>query len=177
MRCVKASAVNDKDEELYPTKWNYEFADIPFIEDQHTPRSLNEWLNVHEYLVRLLQKFKGNLEVLTQFAAEIVQPFQGAGLEEFARRFRGATSAIPYVRHVFSGAGVSNPEAEAIASIKLANLDSGFLGQAYSEDSIVVEYDAHHFELLDPQLLKKYTDPILQRVQAAATKRRSEAHS
>lgn len=109
-------------------------------------------------------------EVLTQFAA-------GAGLEEFARRFRGATSAIPYVRHVFSGAGVSNPEAEAIASVKLANLDSAFLGQAYSEDSIVVEYDADHFELLDPQLLKKYTDPILQRLQVAATKRSHEAHS
>lgn len=140
-------------------------------------RTLNEWLNVHEYLVRLLQKFKGNLEVLTQFAAEIVQPFQRAGLEEFARRFRGATSAIPYVRHVFSGAGVSNPEAEAIASVKLANLDSGFLGQAYSEDSIVVEYDADHFELLDPQLLKKYTDPILQRLQVAATKRSHEAQS
>jgi hypothetical protein len=73
--------------------------------------------------------------------------------------------------------GVSNPEAEAIASVKLANLDSGFLGHAYSEDSIVVEYDADHFELLDPQLLKKYTDPILQRLQVAATKRSNEGHS
>ena len=38
-----------------------------------------------------------------------------------------------------------------------------------------MEYDADHFELLDPQLLKKYTDPILQRLQvvvkSAATKR------
>jgi pimeloyl-ACP methyl ester carboxylesterase len=140
-------------------------------------RTLNEWLNVHEYLVRLLQKFEGNLEVLTQFAAEIVQRFEGAGLEEFARRFRGATSAIPCVRLVFSGAGVSNPEAEAIASVKLANLDSGFLGEAYSEDSIVVEDDSDHFELLSPQLLKRYIDPILQRLTVAARKSSPEAHS
>jgi serine/threonine protein kinase len=91
-------------------------------------RSLNEWLNVHEYLVRVLQKFQGNMDVLTQFAAEIVQPFEGAGLDLFARRFRSATSAIAYVRHIFSGAGVSNPEAEEIARVKLANLDTDSLG-------------------------------------------------
>ena len=127
-------------------------------------RSLNEWLNVHEYLVRVLQKFQGNMDVLTQFAAEIVQPFEGAGLDLFARRFRSATSAIAYVRHIFSGAGVSNPEAEEIVRVKLANLDTGFLGHAYSEDSIVVEYDADHFELLTAQMAEKIHRPVSHRV-------------
>jgi len=140
-------------------------------------RTLNEWLNVHKYLVRVLQKFDGNLEVLAQFASEMVQPFEVAGLEEFARRFRGATSAIPYVRCVFSGAGVYNPELEGIGAVKLANLDSGFLGDAYSEDSMVVEYDADHFELLDLQRLKKYLDPIVQKLAGVPSKRRHEAHS
>jgi serine/threonine protein kinase len=140
-------------------------------------RTLNEWLNIHEYLVRVLQKFQGNLEVLTQFATEIVRPFESAGLEAFARRFRGASSAIPYTRCVFSGAGVSNPEAEAIANVKLANLDTGFLGQAYSEDSIAMEYDADHFQLLDPQRLKRYIDPILARIPRTAAKRSHEASS
>jgi serine/threonine protein kinase len=140
-------------------------------------RTLNEWLNIHEYLVRVLQKFQDNLEVLTEFAAEIVRPFESAGLEVFARRFRCASSAIPHIRYVFSGAGVFNPEAEAIASVKLTNLDTGFLGQAYSEDSIVVEYDADHFELLDPKRLKKYIDPILPRVPRTPTKHSHEARS
>src|SRR5215472_6025053 len=140
-------------------------------------RTLNEWLNVHEYLVRVLQKFEGNLDVLAQFALEIVQPFEKAGLEEFARRFRGASSAIPYVRCVFSGAGVSNPELEGIGSVKLANLDSGFLGDAYSEDSIVVEYDADHFELLDPQRLKKYIEPIVRKLAGVSSKHSHEAHN
>jgi hypothetical protein len=110
------------------------------------------------------------LDVLTQFAEEIVHPFEGAGLDLFARRFRCATSAIAYVQHIFSGAGVSNPEAEEIARIKLANLDTGFLGPAYSEASIVVEYDSDHFELLDPQRLKRYIDPALHRVAKASSK-------
>jgi hypothetical protein len=117
-----------------------------------------------------LTKFQGNMDVLTQFAEEIVQPFEGAGLDLFARRFRCATSGIAYVRHIFSGAGVSNPEVEEIARVKLANLDTGFLGNAYSEDSIVVEYDADHFELLDPQRLKRYIDPVLHRVAKASPK-------
>jgi integrase len=37
MRWVKASAVDENGEQLYPTKWNYEFADIPAVEHQHTP--------------------------------------------------------------------------------------------------------------------------------------------
>lgn len=110
------------------------------------------------------------MDVLTQFAEEIVRPFEGAGLDRFARRFRSATSGIAFVRLTFSGAGVSNPEAEEIARVKLANLDTGFLGDAYSEDSIGVEYDADHFELLDPQRLKRYIDPVLRRLAEASPK-------
>jgi hypothetical protein len=54
---------------------------------------------------------------------------------------------------------VSDPQAEEVDHVKLANLDTGFLGQAYSEDSIVVEYDADHFELLEPERLKKIHRP------------------
>jgi integrase len=37
MRWVKASAVDENGEQLYSTKWNYEFADIPAVGNQHTP--------------------------------------------------------------------------------------------------------------------------------------------
>ena len=42
MRWVKASAVNEDGEQLYPTKWNYEFADIPVIGNQRTPMFTGE---------------------------------------------------------------------------------------------------------------------------------------
>lgn len=126
-------------------------------------KSLNEWLNIQEYLVRVLRKFEDNIEVLTQFAAEIVQPFKDSDLEAFAQRFRAATSAVPYVRYVFSGA---TSEAEAIAAIKLANLDTGFLGGGYTADSFVIENDADHFDLLEPRRLKKHVDHIIGKVRA-----------
>ena len=121
-------------------------------------KSLNEWLNVQEYLVRVLRKFGDNIEVLTQFTTEIVEAFKGSGLELFANRFRAASAAIPYVRHVFSGA---TSEAEAIAAIKLSNLDSGFLGEGYTADSIVIERDADHFDLMDPTRMNRHVDGII----------------
>jgi integrase len=42
MRWVKASAVDEDGNQLYPTKWNYEFADIPVVENQRTPMFTGE---------------------------------------------------------------------------------------------------------------------------------------
>ena len=42
MRWVKASAVDENGDQRYPTKWNYEFADIPVVENQHTPMFTGE---------------------------------------------------------------------------------------------------------------------------------------
>jgi integrase len=42
MRWIKASAVDDNGDQIYPMKWNYEFADIPVVENQHTPMFTGE---------------------------------------------------------------------------------------------------------------------------------------
>jgi len=42
MRWVKASAVDENGDQIYPMKWNYEFADIPVVEHQHTPMFTGE---------------------------------------------------------------------------------------------------------------------------------------
>ena len=42
MRWVKASAVDENGDQLYPTKWNYEFADMPVVENQRTPMFTGE---------------------------------------------------------------------------------------------------------------------------------------
>jgi integrase len=41
-RWVKASAVDENGDQFFPTKWNYEFADIPVVENQHTPMFTGE---------------------------------------------------------------------------------------------------------------------------------------
>lgn len=42
MEGVVASAVNENGEELYPRKWNFDFADMPVIANQHTPSLTGE---------------------------------------------------------------------------------------------------------------------------------------
>jgi hypothetical protein len=37
LKMVVASAVDEDGDELYPRKWNHDFADVPLIEGQHTP--------------------------------------------------------------------------------------------------------------------------------------------
>ena len=37
MTSVIASAVTDDGEQIYPRNWNYQFADVPIVGDQHTP--------------------------------------------------------------------------------------------------------------------------------------------
>jgi hypothetical protein len=48
---VVASAVNEDGEEIYPRKWNYEFADVPVVGNQHTPMFSGE--NMTKIVARL----------------------------------------------------------------------------------------------------------------------------
>ncbi len=121
--------------------------------------SIGEWLNIHEYLVKVLRKFHGNLDVLANWGAEFVRPFEGGGLTEFAQRYRTATGAVPHVRFVVSEQNEANRE--AVLNLRLMNLDTGFLGERYQEDSIVVEPDADHFDLLQPNRLVPHLESIV----------------
>jgi pimeloyl-ACP methyl ester carboxylesterase len=125
-------------------------------------QSTTEWLNTHEYLVRVLRKFHGEIDVLAGLATDVVKPFEGVGLVAFAQRYRAATAAVPIVRFVFSEASRSN--SDAAMSIKLANLDTQLLGGDYADDSIVSEPDADHFDLLEPRRL----EPLLEKLVTAA---------
>jgi hypothetical protein len=70
-----------------------------------TAASLDEWLNIHEYLVKVLRKFQGDIGVLQRAATDIVRPFsEHAGFEVFARWFRSARERVPALRLVFSDA-------------------------------------------------------------------------
>jgi hypothetical protein len=56
MEAVVASYVNEDGEETYPRKWNFEFADMPVIEDQHTPSPTGD------QITRLVASMKGKRE-------------------------------------------------------------------------------------------------------------------
>ena len=82
-----------------------------------TADSLDDWLNVHEYLVRVLRKFQGDMGVLQRAAADIVGPFKDTPeFETFAQWFKGARQRVPALRFVFSSDSGSQA---ALARLKL----------------------------------------------------------
>jgi hypothetical protein len=115
--------------------------------------------------VKVLRKFQGNIDVLANWGAEIARPFEEAGLAEFGERFRTATRVVPHVRFVVSEQNEANRE--AVLKARLMNLDTGFLGEHYNEDSIVVEPDADHFDLLDPSRLLPHLESLIAAVRRA----------
>ncbi len=121
-------------------------------------QSLSEWLNVHEYLVKVLRKFHGDFEVLARFASEVVRPFESADMRPFVEWYRAVSAVVKCLRCVFSD---SDTEDRAVKELKLENLDSGVLGEHYREDSIVIELDADHFDLIDPSLHRRHIEELV----------------
>lgn len=94
MRWVKASAVNENGEELYPTKWNYEFADIPVIEHQHTP------MFTGEEVTKIIARAEGLVRMMfVLFAASGLRAGELFGLE--VKHFNG--NAITVEQSVWEG--------------------------------------------------------------------------
>ena len=120
-----------------------------------TAASLDEWLNIHEYLVKVLRKFQGDIGVLQRAAADIVRPFsESPGFEVFARWFRGARERVPSLRLVFSDASSTRA---TLARLKLENLDHGILAGEFPEGEITVSPKTDHFGLMA-------TEPVLRQV-------------
>ena len=126
-----------------------------FGEDARSP---GEWLNTHDYLVKVFRKFQSDVGALTSVAREVVRPFDGTGLATFIERYKIASGLVPNVRFVFSDLDANR---RAVAEVHLLNLDTGALGDAYREDSIVIEPDADHFDLLDVDRLTRNLDALV----------------
>ena len=127
-----------------------------------TATSLNEWLNIHEYLVKVIRKFQGDIGVLQRASADIVRPFKEApGFEVFARRFRAARNRVSALQLIFA----SFSEA-ALAHLKLENLDSGILGEEFPETMFVMTPDADHFDLMAAERVLDQIDDLVGTVRA-----------
>ncbi len=121
--------------------------------------SLDEWLNIHEYLVKVLRKFHGDIGVLQRAAADIVRPFsEKPGFEVFARWFRGARERVPSLRLVFSDSSSSRT---ALSRLKLENLDRGVLAGEFPEGEISVMPNTDHFSLMATEQVLLQVDELV----------------
>ena len=108
--------------------------------------TLDEWIHMHEYLVKVLRKFQGDVAPLQRSAADIVRLLSGSqGFEVFTNWFRTARQRVSAFRVVFSD---DEQTRNILSRLKLENLDRGILGEEYPEDTIVVVPHTDHFELM-----------------------------
>ena len=130
-----------------------------------TAASLDEWLTIHEYLVKVLRKFQSDIGLLQRAAAGHVRPFMDtADFEAFARRFKAARERVSLLRLFFSNASSTRT---ALARLKLDNLDRNILGGDFPE--IVVAPNTDHFFLTTtPEamtLVNEFVAEVVQRNQ------------
>ena len=128
--------------------------------------SLDEWLNVEEYLVKVLRKFQGDIGVLQRAAADIVRLFsETPGFDVFARWFCGARERVRALRVVFS----SDPRTRAaLARLKLDNLDKGILGGEFPGDMITVSKNVDHFKLMATEHVVRQVDELVTEARAVS---------
>ena len=125
----------------------------------NTALSLDQWLNVHEYLVKVLRKFRGDTGLLQRAAADLVRPFsETSGFEVFSRWFKGARERIPALRLVFSQ---DSGSLAALAGLKLENLDHAILGEEFPEAVITVAPNADHFDLMTAERVLRQVDELV----------------
>jgi serine/threonine protein kinase len=143
--------------EISPDRPEVSIADLKRLGDSAI--SLEDWLNMQDYLVKVLRKFQGDIGVLQRAAADIVRPFsENPGFEVFARWFKGARERVPTLRLVISNDASYQA---ALAHLKLQNLDNGILGEEFPEDMIAVSGSPDHFGLMAAQPVLRQVDELV----------------
>jgi hypothetical protein len=126
--------------------------------------TLDEWTEVHKYLVSIVARYRGSLEPLQLFARDVVRPFQEGPLAPFAAWYRDATGLRRRLRCVFEDAATYPG---LVRELQLRHHDEGLLGERYEEGSIVIEPDTNHFDLLDPALIERHLAVLVERLRTA----------
>ncbi len=122
------------------------------------PASVEEWVKVHDYLVKILRKFHGDVAPLRRFAQDVVGPFASGKGSPFVDWFRNASALVSTVRCVFSD---NEANSAALARIKLDHLDRAVLGPRAHADSLVIDTATEHFELMNPVRMQAHIDDLL----------------
>ena len=120
--------------------------------------TLDLWLDVHEYLVSTVRKFRGDAEALRRFAGDVVEVFERGDTNPFIGWFRAVSATVRCLRCVFDD---SEAHVRLVHGLRLQNLDSGILGPNYQDESLVIETGKNHFDLLDPELIAGHLEGVL----------------
>ncbi|HEX4684025.1 MAG TPA: serine/threonine-protein kinase [Gemmatimonadaceae bacterium] len=125
----------------------------------HDATTLDEWLTSHEYFVKVLRRMGGNLEAVRRFAKDIVAPLAEDEEGTFPRWYRAASERVRALRCVWE----ETPGCvRLVQNLRMRNFDTGILGDAYREDSLVIEPGAGHFDLVKPEIVARHLDAVVE---------------
>ena len=132
---------------------------LPFLHRVNdAATSLQEWLDVNEYLVRLIKRFRTDMPILKSFAHGMVAPFMDAKLAPFIEWYRESTRTGRRVRCVFEDSAVYRG---LVRELQVGQRDAEVLGPAYQAGSLVIEPGTGHFDLEPPAMIARHLDPLV----------------
>ena len=130
-----------------------------------TAASLDEWVNICEYAIRIVGMFRHNADPVRTFAAGIAAPFEREDLGAFVNWYQAATTGGTRLRCVFE----DTPRyRNLVRELQLRNLDEGLLGERYQEGSIITEAGTSHFDLVDPSRVARHLETLVSSLGAGA---------
>ncbi len=115
--------------------------------------SLDEWINVCRYAVKIVPVFRGDVGPLQAFSAGILAPFEKADLLPFAEWYRAAAARGCSLRCVFEDTPMYR---DLVRELQLRNLDEGLLGDGYKAESLITEAGTTHFDLMDSNRIDRH---------------------
>ena len=123
--------------------------------------TLDEWVNMCDYIVHVVPTFRDDVAPLRRFGADISAPFTDGKLTPFVEWYRTATSKNCRVRCVFEDTPMFR---DLVREMQLRNLDEALLGPAYEEGSIVADAGTGHFDLIDPPRVEQHVGALVDRL-------------
>ncbi len=161
---VLASMKNDDDDTL--------LAALRQVSD--TATSLDEWVNICQYALRIASTFRNQLGVVRTFASGLWAPFATEELTPFANWYRAAMANGCRLSCVFEDTPMYRG---LVRELQLRNLDEGLLGERYEEGSIINEAGTSHFDLVEPGRVARHVDALVTRLRGNSGARPSSAGS
>ncbi len=123
-----------------------------------------EWLALVPYLSELMRKYHADMAALRRHALDITDPFHTDGDSPFAGWYRAVKDAAVPLRVVFAGV---DGEQRPLRQTLLGQVDRQILGPHFDHGDIVSEHDCSHLDLMDPDLITRHTEALLERIAAA----------
>jgi hypothetical protein len=128
--------------------------------------TVRDWVNVADYLARIMGIFGDDLGPIRAFARDIVAPWERDGLMAFVGWYRAARQAGRRLRVVFED---NDAYRHNVRQLQLRQLDEGLLGPGWQPGSIVVEPVASHFDLMEPDCLSRHLEALVADLRADRT--------